>query len=206
MADSPWVHQVLGHKSRVFAVPVGRVFATELARYIHVLACQEQVSLCAMTIYVPYRRFIKSLQQALLRESSRSAVVLPSILCLQDLWSVPPGLEHKRRGAMAKLIYEYHQSLNKPLSSLWLWVEEALAFLDQMHIENISGKIHNLPKAQHHIESQKFFEILMTYWPRIVEENGWTEPYIHHQNAMKDLCDQWIERPDSNWVLAAGST
>ncbi|MGL4371405.1 MAG: hypothetical protein ACRCTK_01950, partial [Alphaproteobacteria bacterium] len=89
-------------------------------------------------------------------------------------------------------------------------VEALIAFLDQACIEEVS--LENLAQlvpeafASHWQLTLDFMRIIQIYWPQLLQEKGYTEPYLQHHQWVQRKLAAWQQSPPSGWVLAAGST
>lgn len=189
---------------RIFGVPLGHTFLKTLALHIHDL--RQTCNIQNVTLYLPYRRCILALENMLWKTRRTSALMMPHILCWQDLYTIPPSTQHKRRHHMACLIQHYMRHHQWNAYNLWQWVDDALTLLDQADIEEISWHATALSLAEHHRKHHTFLTLLQEHWPRIVQENGWVEPYQVQRQCMHDIIQSWQDNSPEQWIIGAGST
>ncbi|MGL4825554.1 MAG: hypothetical protein ACRC4G_05110, partial [Alphaproteobacteria bacterium] len=213
-------------------IPTGLPFLKTLVEGLPRFCEDHQISLGDVTLYLPYARAGTNFKQMLL-ECYQGAFLLPRIEILGE-WT-DDGLEfpenpdagadaeHKtipplvRQALLAQLVREKQTQLARqeglevpPFQMTLQLVETLIAFLDQACIEEVS--LENLAQlvpeafASHWQLTLDFMRIIQIYWPQLLQEKGYTEPYVQHHQWVQRKLAAWQQSPPSGWVLAAGST
>ncbi|MGL4427109.1 MAG: double-strand break repair protein AddB [Alphaproteobacteria bacterium] len=213
-------------------IPTGMPFLQTLVEGLPRFCEDHQIGLGDVTLYLPYARAGTNFKQMLL-ERYQGAFLLPRIEILgewtDDALEFPEnpdavvGLEQKtipplvRQALLAQLVREKQTQLARqegmevpPFQMTLQLVEALIAFLDQACIEEVS--LENLAQlvpetfASHWQLTLDFMRIIQIYWPQLLLEKGYVEPYVQHHQWVQRKLAAWQQSPPSGWVLAAGST
>jgi ATP-dependent helicase/nuclease subunit B len=213
-------------------IPTGFPFLKTLVEGLPRFCAAHQISLGDVTLYLPYARAGAHFKQMLL-ERYQGAFLLPRIEILgewtDDGLELPEPLDVEgtagrgvipplvRQALLAKLVREkqvqlaLQEGLEVPPFQMTLQLVEALiAFLDQACIEEVSleNLTHLVPEAfaSHWQITLDFMRIIQLYWPQLLKEKGYEEPYAQHHQSVQHRLNAWQQLPPSGWVIAAGST
>ena len=145
-----------------------------------------------MEIFLPSRRACLEFKRSLLRQAEGRCLLLPKLLPLgdideeeelllspQDELSLIPLIAPLRRlGLLTKLVEDYTQKSGLPSSLILSFklAKSLIKLMDQAAIEMIpwEGLQKLVPSefAGHWQLTLDFLEIVVTHWPRILEEKG----------------------------------
>jgi ATP-dependent helicase/nuclease subunit B len=213
---------------RWLTIPAHRPFLEDLARGIwQGLFPLGPEALADAVVLLPTRRAARSLAEAFLKASDRSAVLLPQIRALGDLdegeppfepgdiaLDLPPAISPaRRRFELAGLVVENQDLLERRLDAgAALDLADALAaFLDAWQIEErddptavaalVEGEL-----ARHWTVSAAFLEVATTAWPRRLRDLGLMDVAARRVALTRRLAERWGDRPPAEVMVAAGST
>jgi ATP-dependent helicase/nuclease subunit B len=210
----------------IYTIPQGFSFLENLAAGLLKQTQGNPFRLSQMEVFLPSRRACLELKRTLLRQVEGRCLLLPKLLPLGDIdeeeellrspaeeLELPPLMSPLRRlGLLAKLVDDYTQKSGLPSSpSLSFKLAKSLIkLMDQAAIENIpwEGLRELVPSefAGHWQLTLDFLEIVITHWPRILEEKGVSEPYPRHHRLVDLLIARFEKSPSSHSIIAAGST
>lgn len=207
-------------------------FVDVLAKGLLNQAGGDPLALAQMRILLPTRRAIRSLREAFLRLSKGKPMLLPHMQPIGEVdeeemllsgWLVadaeletqlPPAMPPSRRILqLAQLIWRYHQLEYGPHARMDQAVQlarELAKLLDdvareELDIQNIR---HIVPEnlATHWQVTLDFLQIIMSQWPKILEEEGKIDPITRRGRMLDLLAEQWRKSPPPYPVVAAGTT
>ncbi len=210
----------------IYTIPPGYSFLDSFAKGLLKSFEKDPFAFCKMEIFLPTRRACIELGRVFMRHEKEKPILLPKLSTLGDLdaeelefsqsdytGKLKPLIpSYKRLGLLMQLIDQYSKKSDLPTSpELSLKLAKSLVqLMDQAAIEEIpwEGLINLVPSefASHWQLTLDFLEIITTYWPRIVEEKGYIEPYVRHHQLVDLLIQSWEKHPPQHPILAAGST
>ncbi len=210
----------------IFNIPSGYSFLESLAKGLLDMSKKDPFRLTQMEIYLPTRRACIEIGRSLIRFGEGRFLLLPKLLPLGDLdedeeiltssrddFEILPLITPFRRLALlTQLIEEYTVKTGLPTSlSLSLKLAKSLVkLMDQAAIEKVpwEGLLHLVPSefANHWQLTLDFLDIVITHWPKILEEKGILEPYTRHHALVESIVTRWEKNSPNHPILAAGST
>ncbi len=180
-------------------------------------------------VLVPNRRAARGLIDAFGRRLG-GAALLPAIRPLgdphadedPDVWGADPaGLELappidtlRRRLELAALIRRRDAAENgveDPARALALAdalarLLDSAAAVDAVAWEKLPTLVEEIELARHWAASAAFLQIITTYWPAHLKEQGLSDPAEHGAALRRALAAQWSAAPPQRPVVIAGST
>jgi ATP-dependent helicase/nuclease subunit B len=214
--------------SRWFSIPAHRPFADDLAAGLLAhFAGEGPEALSSAIVLTPTRRGGRTLAEAFLRQSPAQALLLPQILPLGELDEGEPPFEPgdlslilppaitpwRRRFELARLTAEL-MSGDAPVLAVLDMADALAAFLDSLQIEEIDpdsardrlAGLVDEDLAGHWQISANLLDALLLRWPRRLEDLGLVDVADRRVRLLKALTAQWLERPPTGVLVAAGST
>ena len=208
----------------VYTIPPTVSFADTLAKE---LLLQEDFSperLARTVLFLPTKRACKTIQEAFLRQSDGRPLMLPRLIAFSALQDetvqgrlsllnaaeAPEAISPlRRRLLLTKLIRK--RSMETLSTEKALYLADSLAeFLDETYIENMPferlTRLVGDEYAAHWQEILTFLEIVTTYWPEILKQEGVIDPADRQVRLFKAQAAFWREHPPEFPVIAAGST
>jgi ATP-dependent helicase/nuclease subunit B len=215
----------------VYTIAAHRPFLATLAAGLLGMAGPDPLALPRITVLLPTRRAVRSLQDAFLRETADGKAVgtpllLPRMRPIGDLDSdelsfsdggaedlaAPPPLPELRRGLLLTRLV-LHWGDRRGEEPLLPGQAAALAaslarLLDRVATEGASfAKIADLvPEglAEHWRVVHDFLEILPQHWPRILAEEGALDAASRRNHLLEQQTAAWRRSPPRHPVIAAG--
>jgi len=214
----------------VFTIPAGTAFADLLARGVIEQAGtgRNPFALADMTILVPTRRAVRTLQDSFARVLG-GAALLPQIRPLGDVdedellfesesedLSLPPAIEPvRRRLLLAALVERWDRVAHGGKSTFGFAQSASLArglaqFIDEADTQNADlSKLEALaenPLAEHWQHVKDFLALVREQWPNIMASEGAVNPAERRNLALRALGQRYRENPPIAPVIAAGTT
>jgi len=212
--------------SGVYNIPSGYSFLESLVSGLLCIGEQNPLQLSQMEVFLPTRRACLEVERGFLHQGKGKCLLLPKLSPLGDLDEdeevlsspqddlglrpvIPP---FKRLGLLTKLIEDYTKKTGLPSSvPLSLKLAKSLVkIMDQAAIEDVpwEGLAQLVPSefASHWQLTLDFLEIITTHWPKILEEQGFVEPYGRHHQLIDAIITRWENSPPQHPIIAAGST
>lgn len=219
---------------RLYAAPPGRPFLTALAEALMSGNLPlpggtrpSPLALADVTLMLPTRRDIRSLQEAFLKVSRGSAVLLPRIKLISDtsddidLTDDADG-DIPTQGAIGKLERDLtltHLVLawskgerggaRTPGQAVRL-AKELSRLMDAVEIENVSladiDKLVPDDLAAHWEQTLDFLKIVTNHWPSYLAERGLVSPAEHRKQLMLAAAERLRTSPPAAPVIVAGIT
>lgn len=213
-------------KPSVYFLQAGSSFLDNLAK---TLIDELGASLSDAMIFLPTRRAVRSLAQALLAHSGKGASLLPILKPLGDMdeneppfepgdlaLTVPPAIDSAhRKFALAALVAAKLSaqmdapipvaealSMSEPLISVLN--DLAMAEIDISVIEVLQKDM--IGTAAHFQDAAEFMAILAQYWPLYLQDNKVVDPMTRRVALLRAAAKKWQETPPDFPVLVAGST
>ena len=209
-----------------YTIPAGQPFAEDLARGVLSL-CTDPVALSKATILLPSQRTVKTVRDAFLSHFDGKAALLPHMRAIGDseaehtgfavladeaAYDIPPAISAlDRQFLLAAQIRGFPIGGSLPTAAQALSLAESLASLiDQLH--GAGTKLSELSTilpddlAQHWQDIQKFLQIVLQYWPDLLEGRGEIDPADRQMRLLQMQIALWKERPPEELIILAGST
>lgn len=220
-----------GPAPRLRAIPASAPFLDVLAdAMVTALAREgEPFALADALVLLPNRRAARGLIDALAKRLG-GAALLPSIRPLgdphadddPDVWGadaiasdiLPPVEQLRRRMELAALIRRRDQAENgveDPVRALALAGElarllDSAATVERVAWEKLHTLVEEIELARHWALSARFLDIVVTYWPRHLAEQGRCDFAAHGAALRRALTMRWRDEPPTRPVIIAGST
>jgi ATP-dependent helicase/nuclease subunit B len=179
-------------------------------------------------VLVPNRRSARGLIDAFAKRLG-GAALLPSIRPLgdpqaeddADVWgaalfdALPPPIDKlRRRLVLASLIRRRERAQNgveDPVRALALADElarllDSAATVERMAWEKLPSLVQEIDLARHWAASAEFLEIVTTFWPQYLAEQGASDPALHGAALRSELAARWRAEPPTRPIVIAGST
>jgi ATP-dependent helicase/nuclease subunit B len=180
-------------------------------------------------ILVPNRRAARGLIDAFAKRLG-GAALLPAIRPLGDphadddpeIWGadpisadiLPPIDKMQRRMQLAALIRrrETHENgVDDPARALALADElgkllDSAATVDHVDWKKLPKLVEEIDLARHWASSAAFLDIIATYWPAYLKEEGVSDPAEHGAALRRALAARWKADPPKRPIIIAGST
>jgi len=220
----------------VFSIPTGLPFAETLAAELlrpGLLggSSDDPLALARTLIFVPTRRAVRAISDALIRLSGSKATLLPRIRPFGDLdddevaltgpldlWpdESPPVVSPLRRELMLMRLVMAWDAKRRPKAERRSADEcarlaRALArFIDELDSERVdASKLKTLAPerfAAHWQDVVEFLAIVTEGWPAVLAQLKLSDPIAHRNRALERLAAAWRAKPPAHRVIAAGST
>lgn len=212
--------------SAVYTIPSGGPFLSALARGLLARhpAADDPFALSRVTVYLPTRRAVRSLEEAFLEAlgtHAHAALLLPRLKALGEAdeealalggneddgpAEIAPAIsESQRLMRLAELLQRRVPGFENAL----VWAQSLARFLDEVEIEeaDLSALGAELPQdlAQHFESSREFLKIVSEHWPAILVEDGVIESASRRRLLMEAELRAWAQKPPGA-VYVAGST
>lgn len=213
----------------LYSIPAEVTFVDALAAGVLERYGSNSLSLARTRILLPTRRATRALQDAFLRASDGTPMILPRIQAIGDPdedeiileslggeavsdFSLPPAIPPlTRQMLLAKLVLQWQEvsDITDPAGAFYL-AGELGRLLDQVQTERVSfTSFRDLAPedfAAHWQTTLKFLEIVTAHWPSVLRERGFIDPAERRNQLLSDLADLWSRSPPDSPVIAAGST
>ncbi len=218
---------------RLFTIPSGEDFQAALVRGVLAVVDHyvDPFALHDIIILVPTRRAVRSLSQAFLQVvGADKATLLPQILPMGDVDAdeppfiaghmpahIPAAMSSTRRMfALAQIVMHRAQVAEHPVSLTSALAEAAAIskLIDTAAYEGIddfslaseafAAFLTNQP--EHIQQAARFLEIISTYWPQVLRDEGVIDASTRQAKMLETLSDEWVKDPTTKTVIAAGST
>ena len=214
----------------VFTIPAGTAFADLLARGVIEQAGIDRspFALAEITILVPTRRAVRTLQESFARTLG-GAALLPQIKPLGDIdedeilfdagaddLSLPPAIEPvRRRLLLAALVERWDRAAHGGESTFGLAQSANLArglaqFIDEADTQDADlSKLESLAEnslAEHWQHVKDFLVFVRGQWPKIMAAEGAANPAERRNLALRALARRYKDNPPNARVIAAGTT
>ena len=220
----------------VYSIPTGLPFAETLAAELLRPGPlgdgdRDPLALARTVIFVPTRRAVRAISDALLRLSGNKATLLPRLRPLGDLddeevaltgpldaWpdESPPPVSPLRRELMLMRLVMTWDAKRRPAAERRSADEcarlaRALAhFIDELDSERVdAAKLKTLAPerfAAHWQGIVEFLSIVTEGWPAVLTQLKLSDPIAHRNRALERLAAAWRATPPAHRVIAAGST
>ena len=225
-----------GKLTGLYTIPSGVGFADSLAQGLLESFGDDALALTQARIYLPTRRACRSLQEAFLRGSGGSALLLPRLVPLGDLdaederqidtgfaagiaeLEVPPAVVPLRRQLILMRLVERWGAAAKAASGLqvigqeqaFMLAGELAHLIDQVETEGLSferlAELVPDDYAAHWQLTLGFLEIVTHQWPKIEAELGAIGPAARRRRLAELQAAAWRASPTRDPVVIAGST
>lgn len=179
-------------------------------------------------VLVPNRRSVRGLIDAFAKRLG-GAALLPAIRPLgdpqadddDDVWgaaafdALPPPIDKlRRRLVLASLIRRRERAQNgveDPVRALALADElarllDSAATVERVAWEKLPSLVREIDLARHWAASAEFLEIVTTFWPQFLAEQGASDPALHGAALRSELAARWRIDPPTRAIVIAGST
>lgn len=216
--------------NNLYNIPASCSFTDTLARRFSDLYAADPAGLSKVVFLVPNRRTAISLNEAFIRHNGLRPAVLPRILPVGDLddddvflqtgeaesllRELPPVVDpFERLFLFTRLIAAKPRDYGlapMTLAQAFALAQDLAKLLDTVYNEKLSPEnLQNLVPEQyaaHWQETLKFLNIIMTHWPRILEERGVID-LAERKNILLDLQAERLQHnPPADKIVAAGVT
>ncbi len=210
----------------LFTMPPGADFLPQLAK---TLKDKLGDDLSTAMIFLPTRRAVRGLADAFLAQSDARAALLPTLKTLADfdvneppfepgdlaLDILPAIDETQRRFALSQLVAAKlgkdaagdvdaaaALAMTDPLLSILNDLQSEELPLDA--VSKLSDRLDLLP--EHQQDAVAFIEIISTYWPQFLADNGLIDPMQRRVAMLRAASQKWQDSPPTHPVIVAGST
>ena len=213
-----------------YSISAGRPFLNDLAHYLLNQTDHDPFALADISVYLPTRRAVRTLQTILVQNSPCGVTLLPALKPLgtpdeddflytdilhDDVEDFPPAMSPmERRLVLARLIaagYEPLSGQDNQVGALRAAMElEGL--LDSFYTEEIPLEaIEKLTPqdemlATHWQVSRQFLSTITTVWPNYLKDRGLMDPTARRIAMIRQITRQWQDKPPTCPVIIAGST
>lgn len=178
-------------------------------------------------VLLPNRRAARGLVDAFAKRLG-GAALLPTIRPLgdpyadddPDVWGAetfetPPQIpKMRRRMELASLIRRRDKAQNgveDPARALALADElakllDSAATVERVAWEKLKTLVEDIDLARHWEASARFLDIIATYWPQHLKEEGLSDFAVYGADLRKALTARWRDHPPTRPIVIAGST
>ncbi|VAV99377.1 FIG041266: ATP-dependent nuclease subunit B [hydrothermal vent metagenome] len=218
---------------QVFTIPSGTDFQRALAggMLTQSQADSSPFALHDNIVLTPTRRAVRTLGDAFLQlKPQNKATLLPQILPIGDVdadeppflsgklpLQIPPEIASNRRLFCLAEIVQHRAKVSGAPVSLPSALAEAQAIaslLDTAAHEGVTdftlatAEFSDFLATQpgHVQNAARFLEIINTYWPAFLAEQGLIDAATRRVKMLEALADEWRQNPTDKRVIAAGST
>lgn len=220
-----------GPAPRLRAAPASAPFLDVLAdAMVSALARDDDpFALSDALVLLPNRRAARGLIDAFAKRLG-GAALLPSIRPLgdpyaeddPDVWGadtigsdiLPPIDKMRRRMELASLIRRRDKAQNgveDPARAIALGDElgrllDSAATVDRVAWEKLPTLVDEIELARHWASSAAFLDIIATFWPAHLAEEGVSDPAAHGAALRRTIAARWRDTPPTRPIIIAGST
>jgi ATP-dependent helicase/nuclease subunit B len=216
--------------NRLFAVPVSSSLTDTLAERFGTRYRENPAQLSELLFLVPNRRTAVSLKDAFIRFNGKNPLLLPRILPVGDitqddvfflqadtatiLENLPAAIDdYERLFLFARLIISRPKNYGLPemtWGQAFSLAKDLAKLSDTVYSEHLS--LNDLKKlvpdqyATHWQETLTFLQIVMSYWPKILEERGVADQVERQEKALRFQIERLRQNPPKTKIIAAGLT
>ncbi|MGD9966014.1 MAG: double-strand break repair protein AddB [Hyphomonadaceae bacterium] len=220
-----------GPAPRLRAIPASAPFLDVLAEAMIAALKRDDdpFALADALVLLPNRRSARGLIDALAHRLG-GAALLPSIRPLgdphadddPDIWGadpigadlLPPVDKMQRRMQLASLIRRrdrHENGVDDPARAIALADElgrllDSAATVDAVDWKKLPQLVEEIDLARHWASSAAFLDIIVSFWPAHLQEQGRSDPAEHGANLRRALAARWAIDPPRRPVIIAGST
>ncbi|MGE0742767.1 MAG: double-strand break repair protein AddB [Hyphomonadaceae bacterium] len=219
-----------GPAPRLRAAPASAPFLDVLAdAMVNALGQSEPFALSDALVLLPNRRATRGLMDAFQRRLG-GAALLPSIRPLgdphvdddPDVWGadpiaegiLPPIERMRRRLTLAALIRARDKAENGvedaaraiALADELAKLMDSAATVDRVAWELLPKLVDEIELARHWASSARFLEIVATFWPAHLGEQGQSDFAAHGAKVRRALAERWRNEQPTRPIIIAGST
>ncbi len=220
-----------GPAPRLRAIPASEPFLDLLAEAMIAALKRDDdpFALADALVLLPNRRSARGLIDAFAHRLG-GAALLPTIRPLgdphsdddPDIWGadpisadiLPPIDKMQRRMQLASLIRRRsvaEKGVDDPARALALADElgkllDSAATVDRVDWKRLPKLVEEIDLARHWASSAAFLDIIATYWPAHLEEQGVSDPAAHGAALRHALAARWKADPPKRPIIIAGST
>ena len=215
----------------IHSIAPSRPFVDALAAGIMAETAGNPLALSDYLILLPTRRACRALRDAFLRHGEGSAMLLPQMRPMGDVdedelilgegfdgaggidpLGFDPAIASLRRQLLlTKLVMKMPQGFDQPTPDQAVRLAGELARLldqvqtEQLSLDNLEGLVAS-EYAEHWQKTLNFLEIIRSYWPKMLEEEGAVDPGTRRNQMLVAQGLLWESTPPKFNVIAAGST
>ncbi len=211
----------------VYTMPAAARFADSLAQGL-LTTFTDPVALARVQIFLPNRRAIRALSDALLRRADGKALILPRLSALGDMGDddtdslrsgealdLPPPLSDlERLLAILPLVSDGLVRLygrRSSFSEALRYARALLRIFDQLQYggiakPDIAALAQGGDFAEHWQRILVFLDIALDYWPAKLAELNASDPVAYRIAQIDALTARWTRTPPAHPVIAAGTT
>ena len=217
--------EAAGSLASVVTIPAHLPFLDTLAARLLAEAGADPLALSRMTVLLPTRRARRSLQDAFLRGSGGTPLLLPRLVPVGDLdaeelallsdevgaedLDLPPAIPApRRRLLLTRLVMAWNRDLRPGQAAM---LARALArFLDEAQtegagFENLAALVPE-ELARHWQDVLRFLDIVTKQWPNVLAELKVLDPAERRNRVLRAQAEAWRKSPPIDPVIAAGIT
>jgi ATP-dependent helicase/nuclease subunit B len=214
--------------SNIYNIPAHLPFLDSLAHIVLEKHGHDPLTLSNITIFLPNRRACKELQQAFLRASNGTPLLLPKISPIGDddekfifkfmgdnNYELPNLISPiKQRLILTKLIEKWQSYLKTgekiTIPQAAFLAIELASFLGEVQKEQLSfDEITEIVPdnlSKHWQVTLSFLSILIEEWPKILADEQAVDIHTQRNIVLKMQAEYWQANPAEFPVIAAGST
>lgn len=212
----------------VFTIPAGVSFVDALAAGLLQRAGNDPLALPRMRILLPSRRACRSLTAAFLRQKPNRPLLLPRMTPLGDVdedeialdyaeelgadaaAAIPPAIQPLRRWLLLSQLILARSDGETSADQACRLAQELAQLLDQVQTERLDwNELKDLVPddlAEHWQQTLQFLTLLTHHWPRILAEEGCSDPADRRNRLLTAQAKAWSRSSPATPVIAAGST
>ena len=220
-----------GPAPRILAAPASAPFLEVLAEAMVAALARDDdpFALADALVLLPNRRAAKGLIDAFAARLG-GAALLPTIRPLgdphaeddPDVWGadpigeeIPPAIEPmQRRLQLAALIRRRgvkENGVDDPARAIALADElgrllDSASTVERVAWEKLPKLVEEIELARHWASSADFLDIIATFWPQHLKEQGVSDPAEHGAALRRALSARWRAEPPTRPIIIAGST
>jgi ATP-dependent helicase/nuclease subunit B len=216
----------------VSAIPPELPFVDCLARELLARHGGSLEELGQVTILTTTRRAARALQNAFLRETGGSPLLLPRMRPLGDVdedellldgaagvdplgdgaasLDIPPAIDPMRRQLLLARMIERRQGDKMDFAQCAALAKELARLLDQIQTEGLDFKDLKalVPEdyAEHWQITLEFLTLISDLWPDILAAEGTIDPARRRDMLIRTQTEEWRQTPPAGLIYAVGST
>lgn len=206
----------------IYTIPFGEPLLDHMATGLLQETASNPFQLSKYVVLLPTKRGCLNLQQAFFKQACQKTIILPKIIALSDLETIPllPGFSlpemipeaitsWQRLSLLTQLIYRYYRHQAHPIdyATAFNQAQDLAGLLDEMETSAIDlEKLNDLVGenfASHWQITLDFLKIITEFWPQILKDQDKLDPSYRKRLILEKIADHW--RPTYP-VILAGTT
>ncbi len=179
---------------------------------------EQPFSLADTIIFLPTQRACRTMQDAFLRQSAGTPLLLPQLIAVNEIDStlnvfsnrknlLPAITASRRHILLTQMIQRFRPDWPTPLAMSM--ARELGRLIDEIHLQEIdTDKISQLAQtqelAQHWQITLNFLQPIFTLWPSLLQNEGCLDVAERRVLALKACASEWETSQPKNTIIAAG--